>query len=99
MGNFISLKSDDGHELDAYLSLPKNPINASLVIVQEIFGVNEHIKNVSDYYSIAHLFVLPSFHEGFGVAIIEAMAHSVPVISTKVSGIKDSRLAFTKTNG
>ena len=51
MGNFISLKSDDGHELDAYLSLPKNPINASLVIVQEIFGVNEHIKNVSDYYS------------------------------------------------
>ena len=51
MGKFISLKSDDGHELDAYLSVPNNTIKASLVIVQEIFGVNEHIKNVSDYYS------------------------------------------------
>ncbi len=34
-------------------------------------------------------FVHPSFREGLGVAILEAMASSLPVISTDASGIRD----------
>lgn len=37
----------------------------------------------------ADCFVLPSLKEGFGIAILEAMAAKIPVIGTKVGGIPD----------
>lgn len=37
---------------------------------------------LSSLYKRAHLFVLPSFHEGFGLPIIEAMSQGCPVVTT-----------------
>ena len=51
MGEMVRLHAKDGHTLDAYAVQPGVPATAGLVIVQEIFGVNAHIREVADRYA------------------------------------------------
>lgn len=41
------------------------------------------------YYQDAQLFCLPTFAEGLGVVLIEAMGHGLPVVSTNVMGVPE----------
>lgn len=54
MGGIINLKTIDGHRLTAYRALPDGgaPV-AGLVVIQEIFGVNGHIRDVCDRFATA----------------------------------------------
>lgn len=54
----ISITSHDGQQFDAYLSLPPAGHGPGLVIIQEIWGVNEHIKAVADQYAMDGYVVL-----------------------------------------
>jgi carboxymethylenebutenolidase len=51
MGQRITLTAADGHVLGAYVAWPGGAPVAALVVVQEIFGVNEHIRSVADGYA------------------------------------------------
>ncbi|MGA2961531.1 MAG: dienelactone hydrolase family protein [Candidatus Korobacteraceae bacterium] len=51
MSEYVTLKATDGHELSAYVARPKSEPVAGLVVVQEIFGVNAHIRSVADGYA------------------------------------------------
>lgn len=64
MGKFIDLKSADGFVFPAYVAEPAGKPKAALVVLQEIFGVNSHIRSVSDGYAAAgYLVVAPAtFH-------------------------------------
>lgn len=48
MSEVVRLKASDGHELDAYVARPAGEPVGGLVVVQEIFGVNAHIRSVTD---------------------------------------------------
>ena len=48
MGQTLTLSAEDGHQLSAYRATPAGMARGGLVVVQEIFGVNSHIKKVSD---------------------------------------------------
>ena len=52
----ITIKSLDGGEFDAYLALPASGYGPGIVVLQEIFGVNQYLRDVADWYA-AHGFV------------------------------------------
>src|SRR5438034_9116312 len=51
MGETITLVAEDGQRLTGYRAAPARAPRAGLVIVQEIFGVNSHIKRVCDGFA------------------------------------------------
>ena len=51
MGQWMTLAASDGFRLAAYRSDPAGKPRGGLVIVQEIFGVNGHIRSVCDSYA------------------------------------------------
>jgi carboxymethylenebutenolidase len=51
MSDWIKLKASDGHELSAYVARPTGEAIGALVLVQEIYGVNSHIRGVADGYA------------------------------------------------
>jgi len=50
-GENISIKTIDGESYSGYLCRPESGSGPGLIIVQEIFGVNDHIKDVADLYA------------------------------------------------
>ena len=51
MGRTRNLTANDGHRLAAYEAMPEGAPRGALVVVQEIFGVNAHIRGVADGYA------------------------------------------------
>jgi carboxymethylenebutenolidase len=64
MGETITLTAEDGHELGAYRARPAGPPKGGLVVIQEIFGVNGHIRDVCDRFAEAgYLAVAPAIYD------------------------------------
>ena len=51
MGETVTIQAVDGHELSAYVAKPTGEPVAGLVVIQEIFGVNRHIRSIADDYA------------------------------------------------
>lgn len=51
MGEHIQLTAEDGHQFDAYVARPAATLTAGLVVLQEAFGVNRHIRSVTDSFA------------------------------------------------
>lgn len=66
MGTMIELKAADGTAVPAYEARPAGTPKGAVVVIQEIFGVNSHIRNVADGYAA----------EGY-VAVAPAAFHRV----------------------
>src|SRR6202051_2055797 len=51
MGKTIDLTSADGHKFSAYRADPSAKPRGAIVVVQEIFGVNNHMRRVTDGFA------------------------------------------------
>lgn len=60
----LQLLAADGNTLSAYLAKPEGPPRGAVVVVQEIFGVNSHIRRVAEQYAAAgYLAIAPALFD------------------------------------
>ena len=73
----------------------EGPERSSLEALAVRLGCSQRVRflgqreDLPDLLAKADAFVLPSLSEGFGLAVVEAMAMGVPVIATKVGGVPE----------
>jgi len=64
MGQKIQLTAGDGFRLEAYRADPSGKARGGILIIQEIFGVNAHVREVTDKFAEAgYLAVAPAFFD------------------------------------
>ena len=64
MGKMIELTASDGHKLAAYRADPASKPRGGIVVIQEIFGVNSHIKSVADGFAAdGYLAIAPAMFD------------------------------------
>lgn len=51
MGRDITLTAQDGHSFGAYRADPSGAAKGGIVVIQEIFGVNAHIRELADGFA------------------------------------------------
>lgn len=64
MGELIRLRAEDGHEFVAFRADPQVPRRGGVVVVQEVFGVNAHIRDVClRYADFGYAAIAPSLFD------------------------------------
>lgn len=67
---WINISKEDGKEFNGYLALPPAGQGPGLILLQEIWGVNDHIKAVAEQYAMSGFVVLaPDVFWRFGQQI------------------------------
>lgn len=51
MGEIIQLTAADGHTFDVYKAMPSGKPKGAILVIQEIFGVNSHMREVADGFA------------------------------------------------
>lgn len=75
--------------------LGDGPLRKELEEYNHLIGLEKNINfegnvnNVEEYFAQSDIFVLSSDYEGLPLVVLEAMAASLPIISTNVGGIRD----------
>lgn len=64
MPQHTQLQAADGHKFDAYIAQPTGEPKAGIVVIQEIFGVNAHVRSVADRFAQAgYLTIAPALFD------------------------------------
>jgi carboxymethylenebutenolidase len=101
MGRKLTLRAADGHQLGAYRADPIGTPRGRVVVIQEIFGVNRHIRSVCDrlaeagYVALApQIFdrIVPNFETGYSEMEVAKAREYIPKLDwAKV--MEDTRAA------
>jgi carboxymethylenebutenolidase len=107
LGTPISLTASDGFKLGGYRSDPPGKPKGGIVVIQEIFGVNHHIRNLCDrfaaqgYAAVAPAVfdrVAPNFECGYTPAEIEHARTFLPKIDWAAM-MRDTAAAIAAAKG
>lgn len=64
VGKWTQVTAEDGHSLDAWLAEPVGRPRGAVVVIQEIFGVNHHIRGLAEGFAAeGYLAVAPAIYD------------------------------------
>ena len=67
----ITLQADDGHEFEAYVAHPDGEPKGGLLVIQEIFGLTNHIlETTREFAEDGYLAVAPAMFDRVGKGIV-----------------------------
>src|SRR5262252_9173943 len=107
LGTQISLTASDGFKLGGYRADPPGSPKGGLVVIQEIFGVNHHIRSVCDrfaelgYASVAPAVfdrIMPNFESGYSPAEVEHARTFIPKVDWAAM-MRDTTAAIEAVKG
>jgi carboxymethylenebutenolidase len=107
MGKMIELTAADGHKLAAYRAEPAGKPRGGIVVIQEIFGVNSHVKSVADGFAAdGYLAIAPAMFDrvqrGFDVGYTPEDIAKGRELRPKISldwAMKDAQAAVNAAAG
>jgi carboxymethylenebutenolidase len=50
-GTYVAIAAEDGGSFKACLAKPEKGSGPGVVLLQELFGINQYIRDVADYYA------------------------------------------------
>jgi glycosyltransferase involved in cell wall biosynthesis len=69
------------------------PVLAKLVAEQPSVSVVGYVADIGEFYAGCDAFLLPSIDDGFGMALMEALANGLPSIATRNCGASELLVA------
>jgi carboxymethylenebutenolidase len=64
LSEFVKVQAEDGVELSAYVSRPEGAAKGAVVVIQEIFGINAHIRSVADWFAgLGYVAIAPALFD------------------------------------
>lgn len=107
MGGTVKVKAVDEHVLSLYIAQPTAEPIAGLVVIQEVFGVNRHIRSIADDFAKEDFFAVapalfdriePGIELGYdGPDAQRGMALRQKLDLTKALADVDAAIAFAST--
>ena len=94
-GIFTFLNAFDKSNLKCkvYLKLPKlslrNKRNLNLYKKSNFYKIKGYYKSISKFYESISVLCIPSIDEGFGMVVLEAIQHKIPIIVRNTVGAKE----------
>lgn len=91
----IAAKPQGGSDDARFVVAGDGPLRATLLRQRTLLGLEDHVSllgarsDVPELLSASDVFCQPSYEEGLGLAVIEAMAAGLPVVATRVGGLPE----------
>ncbi|HQK70483.1 MAG TPA: glycosyltransferase family 4 protein [Bacteroidales bacterium] len=87
----LVIAGDADHETSYSSKLKKMALSENVILTGFVRG-----KKLSQLFNHAALFVLPSYHEGLPISLLEAMSYNLPVLVSDIPANKQVNLPFER---